>query len=178
MFNVTALSDFEATVLDRFQYRAYGERTVLDEDWDVDSDGISDYHLRVGFFGSSYISQSMNADAEGFIWTSLGVQSQPIKADAAVEIGVSFGEGWLPDELTILCALFWQRLALDPLRYRFRHLYADPTDAFDEPYAAECFRRAALVARFQGNADAEDNLMSGYLNRTQRRMFWDPTIGQ
>ena len=50
-FNVTAVTDSAGTVLERYIYEPYGSFTVLDADWAIDADGLSDNgqtHLHQG----------------------------------------------------------------------------------------------------------------------------------
>ena len=42
-YNVTALVDDSQTILERYQYDPYGKVTILDADYSLDSDNISDY---------------------------------------------------------------------------------------------------------------------------------------
>ncbi len=51
-FNVTALYDDSASVLERYEYDSYGQVTILDADFSTDGDGVSDYeqhHLFAGY---------------------------------------------------------------------------------------------------------------------------------
>ena len=41
-FNVTSVTDNTGAVVERYAYTPYGEATVLDADFSVDADGISD----------------------------------------------------------------------------------------------------------------------------------------
>jgi RHS repeat-associated protein len=50
-FNVTALVDESGTVVERYAYSPYGERTVLDADWSADADGLSDVDNVLGHQG-------------------------------------------------------------------------------------------------------------------------------
>jgi RHS repeat-associated protein len=49
--NVTALVDESGTVVERYAYDPYGERTVLDGDWSTDADGLSDVNNTLGHQG-------------------------------------------------------------------------------------------------------------------------------
>jgi RHS repeat-associated protein len=50
-FNVTALVDESGTVIERYAYSPYGERTVLDADFSADADGLSDVSNALGHQG-------------------------------------------------------------------------------------------------------------------------------
>jgi RHS repeat-associated protein len=50
-FNVTALVDESGTVVERYAYDPYGERTVLDADWSTDADNASDVNNEVLYAG-------------------------------------------------------------------------------------------------------------------------------
>ncbi|NBB95650.1 MAG: hypothetical protein GVY16_07900, partial [Planctomycetes bacterium] len=49
--NVTALVDESGTVVERYAYDPYGERTVLDADFSADADGLSDVNNALGHQG-------------------------------------------------------------------------------------------------------------------------------
>ncbi len=53
-FNVTALTDVAGIVQERFLYDPYGERTVLNADWTVDTDGLSDFAFVHGHQGGRH----------------------------------------------------------------------------------------------------------------------------
>ena len=53
-FNVTALTDVAGIVQERFLYDPYGERTVLNADWTVDTDGLSDFTFVHGHQGGRH----------------------------------------------------------------------------------------------------------------------------
>jgi RHS repeat-associated protein len=56
--NVTALVDESGTVVERYAYDPYGERTVLDGDWSTDADGVSDVNNALGHQGLHLDSES------------------------------------------------------------------------------------------------------------------------
>jgi RHS repeat-associated protein len=49
--NVTSLVDESGTVIERYAYSPYGERTVLDADFSADADGVSDVDNALGHQG-------------------------------------------------------------------------------------------------------------------------------
>ncbi|NBB95343.1 MAG: hypothetical protein GVY16_06340 [Planctomycetes bacterium] len=49
--NVTSLVEESGTVIERYAYSPYGERTVLDADWSADADGVSDVDNTLGHQG-------------------------------------------------------------------------------------------------------------------------------
>jgi RHS repeat-associated protein len=49
--NVTSLVEESGTVIERYAYDPYGERTVLDADWSADADGLSDVDNVLGHQG-------------------------------------------------------------------------------------------------------------------------------
>ncbi|MBS3820890.1 MAG: RHS repeat-associated core domain-containing protein, partial [Phycisphaerae bacterium] len=49
--NVTSLVEESGTVVERYAYSPYGERTVLDGDWSTDADGLSDVNNTLGHQG-------------------------------------------------------------------------------------------------------------------------------
>ena len=53
-WNVTAVVDDAGTVVERYAYDPFGVRTVLDANWGVDVDGVSDYAVRNGHQGLRY----------------------------------------------------------------------------------------------------------------------------
>jgi RHS repeat-associated protein len=47
-FRVTAITDGSGSVVERYRYTSYGNRTVLNADWSTDSDSDSDVNMRSG----------------------------------------------------------------------------------------------------------------------------------
>jgi len=56
--NVTALIDDTGAVIERYDYTAYGQVTVLNPDFTDDADGVSDYEQNVLFAGYQYDAES------------------------------------------------------------------------------------------------------------------------
>jgi RHS repeat-associated protein len=50
-YNVVALTDSSGSVQERYDYNPYGQRFVLDADFSDDSDGQSDFGLKIGHQG-------------------------------------------------------------------------------------------------------------------------------
>ncbi len=57
-FNVTALVNPAGQVVERYSYDAYGQVTVLDGDWSVDADGLSDVDNRILYCGYRFDSET------------------------------------------------------------------------------------------------------------------------
>jgi RHS repeat-associated protein len=57
-FNVTALVDESGTVVERYSYSPYGERTVLDGDWGTDADGVSDVANNILYCGYHFDAET------------------------------------------------------------------------------------------------------------------------
>ncbi len=72
-FNVTALTDVAGIVQERFVYDPYGERTVLNADWTVDTDGLSDFAFVHGHQGGRhYLATGLVDFRNRHLDTSLG----------------------------------------------------------------------------------------------------------
>lgn len=50
-YNVTAALDRDGNVVERYTYTPYGQRTVIDDDWSSDGDGLSDISSNFGHQG-------------------------------------------------------------------------------------------------------------------------------
>ncbi|NBB95929.1 MAG: hypothetical protein GVY16_09350 [Planctomycetes bacterium] len=57
-FNVTSLVDESGTIVERYAYDPYGERTVLDADWSADADNASDVNNEVLYAGYRFDPES------------------------------------------------------------------------------------------------------------------------
>ena len=72
-FSVTALTDVAGIVQERFLYDPYGERTVLNADWTVDTDGLSDFTFVHGHQGGRhYLATGLVDFRNRHLDTSLG----------------------------------------------------------------------------------------------------------
>ncbi|MCA9042060.1 MAG: glycohydrolase toxin TNT-related protein [Planctomycetaceae bacterium] len=57
-YNVTAVTDDSATVLERYEYSPFGELSVLDDDFSADADGVSDIENSVTYTGRQFDAES------------------------------------------------------------------------------------------------------------------------
>jgi RHS repeat-associated protein len=72
-WNVTALINTDGTVAERYLYDAYGTPTVLDADWSVDGDGISDVANPILYAGYFFDSETASFHVRNrYLHTGLG----------------------------------------------------------------------------------------------------------